>query len=54
MADCYSLPFCVPHWHVGRWEDNIRMDFWEIRWEGVVWMYVAGYCEHDNERSVSI
>jgi hypothetical protein len=24
-----------------RWEDNIRMDLWEIGWEGVDWMYLA-------------
>jgi hypothetical protein len=24
-----------------RWEDNIRMDIWEIRWEGVDWMHLA-------------
>jgi hypothetical protein len=24
-----------------RWEDNIRMDFREIRWEDVDWMHLA-------------
>jgi hypothetical protein len=24
-----------------RWEDDIRMDFKEIRWEGIVWMHLA-------------
>jgi hypothetical protein len=27
-----------PRW---RWEDNIRMDHREIRWEGVYWMHLA-------------
>jgi len=26
-------------WH--RWEDNIRMDLWEIGWEGVDWIHLA-------------
>jgi hypothetical protein len=26
-----------------RWEDNIRMDLREARWEGVDWMYLAQY-----------
>jgi len=24
-----------------RWKDNIRMDLWKIRWEGVEWMHLA-------------
>jgi hypothetical protein len=24
-----------------RWEDNIRMDFREMRWEGVDWVHLA-------------
>jgi hypothetical protein len=24
-----------------RWEDNIRMDYWETEWEGVDWMHLA-------------
>jgi hypothetical protein len=24
-----------------RWEDNIRMDLREIRWEGVDWIHLA-------------
>jgi hypothetical protein len=24
-----------------RWEDNIRLDLWEIGWEGVDWTHVA-------------
>jgi hypothetical protein len=24
-----------------KWEDNIRINLWEIRWEGVDWMHVA-------------
>jgi len=24
-----------------RWEDNIRIDLWEIGWEGADWLYVA-------------
>jgi hypothetical protein len=38
-----------------RWENNIRMDLSEIRWEGVDWMHVSGYesvagcCEHGND-----
>jgi len=24
-----------------RWEDNIRMDLREMRWEGVDWMHLA-------------
>jgi hypothetical protein len=24
-----------------RWEDNIKMELKEIRWEGVEWMYLA-------------
>jgi hypothetical protein len=24
-----------------RWENNIRMDYREIRWEGVDWMHLA-------------
>jgi hypothetical protein len=23
------------------WEDNIKMDLWEIRWEGVDWIHLA-------------
>jgi hypothetical protein len=44
-----------------RWED-LRMDFREIGWEGVVWFYVAQDrdqwqvrpCEHSNEPLGSI
>jgi hypothetical protein len=25
----------------GRWEDNIRMDLWEIAWKGGEWMHLA-------------
>jgi hypothetical protein len=24
-----------------RWEDNIRMDNWQLVWEGVDWIYLA-------------
>jgi hypothetical protein len=24
-----------------RWEDNIRMDFWGIVWDGMDWMHLA-------------
>jgi hypothetical protein len=24
-----------------RWEDNIRMDLWEKRWEGVDWIHLG-------------
>jgi hypothetical protein len=41
-----------------RWEDNIRTDLMEVRWEGVDWMNlaqdyepVAGTCEHANQPS---
>jgi hypothetical protein len=43
-----------------RWEDNIRMDLREIRWEDVDWIHlaqdrtVADSCEHSNEPSGSI
>jgi hypothetical protein len=42
------------------WEDNIRMDLWEIDWEvwtGCIWLVIgprAGPCEHGNELSGSI
>jgi hypothetical protein len=29
-----------------RWEGNIRMDLWEIGWEGVDWMHFA---QHKNQ-----
>jgi hypothetical protein len=41
------------------WEDNIRMELWEIGWEGVggIWLKihrtVARSCEYNNEPSVS-
>jgi hypothetical protein len=25
----------------GRWENNIRMDVWEIWWKGVDWIHLA-------------
>jgi hypothetical protein len=28
-----------------RWEDNIKMDLMEIRWEGMDWIYLA----HDRD-----
>jgi hypothetical protein len=32
----------IPHGRSRRrWEDNIRMDLREIRWEGVVWIHLA-------------
>jgi hypothetical protein len=34
-----------------RWKSNIRMYVREIVWEFVVWMHLAGSCEHDNEPS---
>jgi hypothetical protein len=37
-----------------RWEDNIRMDIKEIRWEGMDWIHLCqdrGCCEHGNEPS---
>jgi hypothetical protein len=44
-----------------RWEDNIRMDFREIGWEGMDWIHltqdrgpVAGCCEPGDEPSGSI
>jgi len=46
---------------MSKWEDNIRINLKEIRWEGVDWMHLAqdrdqavGPCEHDNEPSGSI
>jgi hypothetical protein len=24
-----------------RWDDNIKMDFWEIGWGGVEWIYLT-------------
>jgi hypothetical protein len=33
-----------------RWEDNIRMDLWEIGWEGVDWMHLAQ--DRDQWRAV--
>jgi len=41
------------------WEDNIKMDLKEIRWESVDLMnlalgQLAGSCEHSNETSGSI
>jgi hypothetical protein len=31
------------------YEDNIRMDLWEISWERVDWIcLVVGSCEHGN------
>jgi hypothetical protein len=27
--------------HRRSWEDNIRMDLWEIGWEGVYWLQLA-------------
>jgi hypothetical protein len=24
-----------------RWEDDIRMDLWEVGWEGLEWMHLA-------------
>jgi hypothetical protein len=29
-----------------RWEDNIRINLREIRWEGVEWMHLAQDREH--------
>jgi hypothetical protein len=43
-----------------RWEDDIRMDFREIGWEGVDWMHLAQdrdqwqTCEYGNEPSGSV
>jgi hypothetical protein len=44
-----------------RWEDNIRIDLREIKWEVVGWVHlaqdkdqVAACCEHGNEHSGSI
>jgi len=31
-----------PLWRTRRrWEDNIRMELREVRWEGLVWMHVT-------------
>jgi hypothetical protein len=41
-----------------RWEDDIRMDLWEIRIDGANWIRLAqdraGFYEHGNEPSDSI
>jgi hypothetical protein len=39
-----------------RWEDNIKMDFREIGWDGVDWIDLAqeGTCKHGNGPSGSI
>jgi hypothetical protein len=44
-----------------RWEDNIRMDLREIRWEGVDWMHLAqdrgqwrAFMKKGNESSGSV
>ena len=45
-----------------RWEDNIKLDLEEIRWEGVDWIGVVWWgqgevvrcCEHGDEPSGSI
>jgi len=39
-----------------RWEDNIRMDFREIGWEGVEWIHLAQWRSlmRTNEPSVFI
>jgi hypothetical protein len=26
---------------VGRWEDDIEMEFWEVKWESVDWIHLA-------------
>jgi hypothetical protein len=26
-----------------RWEDNIKMDLWDVRWEGADWIDLAQY-----------
>jgi hypothetical protein len=31
---------------VRRWEDNIKMDLTDMRWESVDWIYLA----HDREK----
>jgi hypothetical protein len=44
-----------------RWENNIKLDFREVEWGNVDWIYLAqdreqveGSCEHVNEPSGSI
>jgi hypothetical protein len=44
-----------------RWVDNIKIDLWEIGWDGMDWIEVAqdmdhgvGPCEHASEPSGSI
>jgi hypothetical protein len=27
--------------HRHKWEDNIKIDLWEVGWEGVNWMHLA-------------
>jgi hypothetical protein len=39
-----------------RWEDDIKMDLWEIGIDGANWIRspVASFCEHGNEPSGSV
>jgi len=37
-----------------RWEDNMRMNLGEIKWEGVDWIHLVSCHEHGNEHSDSV
>ena len=26
---------------LGRWEDNIKIEFWKVKWESVDWIHLA-------------
>jgi hypothetical protein len=34
-----------------RWENIIKINLREIRWDDVYWIHLAGSCEHGNEPS---
>jgi hypothetical protein len=50
MRNAYSISVLKPEGkrppRRPRWEDNIRMDFREIRWESVNWIHLA----HDRNQ----
>jgi hypothetical protein len=41
MRNVYKILVRKPEIPIHRWEDNIRMDLGEIRWEGVDWIHLA-------------
>jgi hypothetical protein len=57
MTSAYKILVGNPDWKKPlrkpsrRWENNIRMDFREIDWEGVDWMYLAQ--DRDQWRAVA-